>query len=155
MLAALWLCAATMPCKAHAKKVNPALANMFGGCAGLYLQAELVSQCQGSHCNLTLCRGRWLSRPQEEDVEGPKSRGKKKVQSQRVNHSTAPWRRIICSIFQRRFWQRCGNSSELHSLVVCCVGIFPTTRLNTSQCFRFVFSSFFIQCPIFESLSAT
>ena len=25
--------------QAHAKKMNPALANMFGGCAGLYLQA--------------------------------------------------------------------------------------------------------------------
>lgn len=50
--------------EAHAKKMNPALANMFGGCAGLYLQ--------------------------EEDLEDPRprSRGKKKVQSRSAYDST-------------------------------------------------------------------
>jgi len=48
--------------EAHAKKTNPALANMFDGCAGLYLQ--------------------------EEDIEGPRGRGKKKVQSKSNYDST-------------------------------------------------------------------
>lgn len=48
--------------EAHAKKTNPSLQNMFDGCAGLYLQ--------------------------DEDLEGPRSRGKKKVNARSVYHSS-------------------------------------------------------------------
>eukprot|EP00438_Fugacium_kawagutii_P030519 Skav213647 [mRNA] locus=scaffold2012:243357:260908:+ [translate_table: standard] len=34
--------------EAHAKKANPALANMFGGCAGLYLQARCHGESRSS-----------------------------------------------------------------------------------------------------------
>ena len=51
--------------QAHAKKMNPALANMFGGCAGLYLQASwpmLSAAVKVSESSLKLGSVRFLRR---------------------------------------------------------------------------------------------